>query len=375
MPIYDSKQLEFRSLLEEFLQVYIIPAAQLFDEQEAIPHSFFQLLAQHNYLGAPIPEKWNGAGYNYVQLGLMHEIFGKGLSSLQNILTVVGMVSKPLARLGTDKQRQLWLPKIASGEILVSIALTEPKAGSDLKEIESFAENKGNFYLLNGIKKYITLGQMADLFLVLAKTDEGYTTFLIEKSTPGIVIKPIQNILSLRSNMLAEIHFNHCEIPKEQVLGGVGNGLSRVVALALDEGRYTTACGSVGLAQACLNESRDYARQRKQSGSPIDSHQLIAKLLTEMIVEVKAAREVCFNAGKLRDAGDISYISETLIAKYLSAKVAVNVASNALQLFGAAGFTKEYAIERFYRDAKAMEVIEGTPQVYELNIPKNYFYS
>lgn len=372
MPIYNSQQLELRFQFEKFLSDHIKPNAATFDEQQFIPRSFFDLLAKHHYLGVAIPQKWGGSSYNYVNLGLMHEIFGKGLSSLQNILTVVGMVCKPLVRLGSDNQRKLWLPKISTGEILVSLALTEPNAGSDLNEIGTYAEDKGNFYILNGVKKYITLGQIADLFLVLSKTDNGFTTFLIEKSTPGIEIKPIKNILSLRSNMLSEIKFNGCKIPKEQILGSVGNGLSHVVALALDEGRYTTACGCVGLAQSCLEESRTYASQRKQSNTTLDNHQLILKLLTEMIVEVKAAREVCFNTGQLRDKKDISYISETLIAKYLAAKSSVRVSYRALQIFGAAGFTKEYSIERLYRDAKAMEVIEGTPQVHEINIPKNY---
>lgn len=373
MPIFDEQQLKLRAELEQFLVEHIQPNAQMFDEEQCIPRSFFSLLAKHHYLGASIPQKWSGLDYDYIQLGLIHEILGQGLSSLQNILTVVGMVCKPLAKFGTDEQRQRWLPKISSGEILVSLALTEPNAGSDLKEIETYAEDKGNFYSLYGTKKYITLGQIADLFLVLSKVNNEFVTFLVERSTPGIEIKPIQNILGLRSNMLAEITFQGCELPKDQVLGRVGNGLSSVVALALDEGRYTTAWGCVGLAQACLDESRNYARRRKQSNATIDNHQLISKLLTEMIVDVKAARELCFNTAQLRKEGDISYIAETLIAKYFSAKTVVSTSSRALQIFGAAGFTKDFSIERFWRDAKAMEVIEGTPQVYEINIPKTFF--
>lgn len=373
MPIFNSQEIQFKSYLEEFLYNHIKPNAAMFDESQSIPRSFFHRLAEYHYLGASIPKKWGGLAYDYMKLGLMHEIFGKGLSSLQNILTVIGMVCKPLAKYGTEEQRRQWLPKIASGEILVALALTEPNVGSDLKEIETHAEDRGSFYSLNGVKKYITLGQIADLFLVLAKTKNGFVTFLVEKTTPGVEIKPIKNILSLKSNMLAEIKFNHCEIPKEQILGKEGTGLSQVIMTALDEGRYTTACGCVGLAQACLDESREYANQRKQSNITINNHQLILKLLTEMIVEVKAAREVCYYAGRLRDQGDISYISETLIAKYYSSKIAVNVSSRALQIFGAAGFTKEYSIERFCRDAKVMQVIEGTPQIYEINIPKNYF--
>ena len=373
MPIFTDQQRELRAQFEHFLHEHIQPNAQMFDDEQCFPRSFFSLLAKHQCLGAAIPEKWGGFDYAYPELGLMHEILGQGLASLQNIVTVAGMVSRPLAKFGTDAQCQRWLPKIASGETLVSLALTEPHAGSDFKEITTQAEDKGAFFCLNGTKKYITLGQVADLFLVLCKIGNEFTTILVERTTPGVVVNPIQNILGLRSNMLAEIQFHNCEIPKENLLGRIGNGLSSVVVHALDEGRYTTAWGCVGLAQACLDTSRHYAQHRKQSNVPIDNHQLVQKLLTEMIVETKAARELCFATGQLRKERAISYISETLVAKYFSARMVVDVSARALQIFGAAGFTKEYPIERYWRDAKAMEVIEGTPQIHELSIPKTYF--
>jgi hypothetical protein len=370
MPCYQSAHIQSRAKFENFVTEHLTPISQEFDSKQSIPHTFFSLLAREGYLGSNIPKKFGGQEMDYITLGLLHEEFGKGLCSIENALTVYGMVSKPLIKFGSQHQQQTWLPKIAAGETIVALALTEPNIGSDLKNVEANVITEGEYYILNGKKKYITLGQIADLFLVLAKCCDKNMVLLVEKNTPGLQILPINNILGLRSNMLAEIIFYNCKIPKANLLGQIGNGLTHVIACALDEGRYTTAWGCVGLGQACLNAARNYSDSRVQTENFLKHHQLIQKILTEIIVNVKAAREICFNTGNLRNERDISYISETLVAKYFSSKMAVFVANHALQIFGASGFTKEHAVERFYRDAKIMEVIEGTSQIYEINIPK-----
>lgn len=368
-----TKTIVLKERFQQFLCEHINPNADLFDKEEYIPRDFFSILAREKFLGANVPQNFGGENFNYIELGLLHEIFAQGLASIENILTVNAMVCKSLTRFGTDSQKNKWLPPIIAGQTLVALALTEPHVGSDLQATQTHAIDKGNYFVLNGIKKYITLGQIADLFLVLTKIDGSYSTLLVDKATTNIKITPIRDTLSLRSNMLAEIEFDNCEIPKSQLLGKPGTGLSHVVTTALDEGRYTTACGAVGLAQACLNISRDYAKTRQQSGTTLDNHQLIMRLLTKMIVGVKTARATCHHAAKLRDEGDITHISETLVAKYYAANTAIRVADNAMQLFGGIGVTKASLIERYYRDARAMQIIEGTPQMYEINIPKNYF--
>ena len=372
MPLYQTPYLEYKACFKEFVANEVVSHANSFDTAQAIPRDFFHILAKHGILGACVPKKYGGQGIDYIALGIMHEELAAGLCSLENAVTVYGMVCKPIVRFGNEAQKKTWLPKIVRGEIIVSLALTEPNIGSDLKNVQANAEEVSDSYLLTGKKRYITLGQIADLFLVLAKCDEKHLTLLVERDTPGLTVSPIRDLLGLRSNMLAEISFDRCQVPKQNLLGSSGQGFSQVVQIALDEGRYTTACGCVGLGQACLNTVLQYVETREQYGALIKEHQLIQKMITEIIVNVKAAREVCYHAGVLRENGDFNYLSETLIAKYIASKMTVLASNHALQIFSAAGFTKNHSIERYYRDAKVMEIIEGTSQMYEINIPKYY---
>lgn len=372
MPYYQHTQLEKIFEFQNFVNTEVKPLAQEFDASQTVPRSFFKILAKSGYLGACIPKKYGGQEMDYLTLGLMHEEFGKGYCSVENVLTVFGMVSKSLIRFGTELQKKTWLPKIAAGETIVALAMTEPNIGSDLQNIETHVTLDNDNYILNGTKKYITLGQIADIFLVLAKCNSNNQSvaLLVEKNTPGIMINPIQNLLGLRANMLAEIIFDNCHVPHSNLVGKAGHGLPLIMSCALDEGRYTTACGCVGLGQACLDAVQSYVNYRVQGQTLLKDYQIIQKMITEIITHVKAARELCFNAGNLRMLKDISYLSETLIAKYFASKMAVSVSNHALQIFGASGFTKEHSVERYYRDAKIMEVIEGTSQICEINIPK-----
>ncbi len=373
MPIYQDSHELYREKISDFLKTNITPYANKFDNDQRIPRSVFHDLAHMGCLSAIIPRAYGGQEMDYSMLGIMHEEFGKVLASLENILTVYGMVLRPLIKFGTKEQKEHWLSSITSGETIVAIALTEPEIGSDLASTQTQVTIVNNQYCLNGIKKYITLGQIADLFLVLAKQEDQFITLLIEKNTPGMSIIPIENMLGFRSNMLAEINFQNCLISKHCQLGVLGSGLAQVIACALDEGRYTTAWGSVGIGQACFELAHDYAHKRIQSKALLKDHQLVQKMLTEIIVNVKAGRELCFNAGQLRDQKDFSYIGETLVAKYFASKAAVLAAKRALEIFGAAGFSRESTIERFFRDAQAMELVEGTSQIHEMTIAKMCF--
>lgn len=371
MPNFQPSQKEFKKKFQDFLKKNVgEDVQQLFDLQQFIPRDFLKKLGLAGFLGASVPKKWGGLEMNYIELGLMHESLGQVLASLENIITVFGMVCKALVKFGNEEQKNFWLPKIVLGDAVVALALTEPGIGSDLKNIETQAKLENKYYVLNGKKKYITLGEIADLFLVFANSDGKFVTLLVEKNTPGLKVTPIRDLMGLRSNMLAELSFSDCCIPLKNLLGQHGSGLAHVVSSVLDEGRYTTACGCLGLGQSCLDLGNAYAETRIQSGVFLKDHQLIQKILAKSIAYVKAARELCFHAGYLRDQNDDSYVSETLVAKYFSSEMAVSVSGDILQIFGAAGFTKAYSIERFYRDAKVMSVIEGTTQIYETLIPK-----
>ncbi|HAT7071209.1 TPA: acyl-CoA dehydrogenase [Legionella pneumophila] len=370
MPNYQPRQVKQQRFFNQFIENYLHPYAKNFDKEQNIPRDFFYTLAQNGFLGACIPKQFGGQQWDELTIGIMHESFAKELCSLANILTVLGMVSKSLLQFGSKAQKQRWLPRIASGETLAALALTESNIGSDLEHVETQLLDAGDEFILKGSKKYITLGQIADLFLVLANCQGQLTAVLVEKDTPGLIIAPMSNFLGLRSNMLAEIFFDNCRIPKTNLLGSIGIGFNCVIQTALDEGRYTTAYGCVGLGQACLDAALGYTQKRKQFDRRLDEHQLIQKMITEMVVQVKAARELCFYAGELRQQKNPAYIAETLIAKYAASKMVVFVSNHALQIFGAAGFEETYPVERYYRDAKVMEIIEGTSQMHEILISK-----
>lgn len=366
-------QLAIQTELQSFVSREIIPKASEFDAQGALSPDIIPKLAQMGYLGALLPEASGGREMNMVSLAMMHEEFGRGCSSLRSLLTVHGMAALAVLKWGTEEQRERWLKKLATGSAIGAFALTEPNVGSDAKSIETTAVLTDDGYLLNGKKKWITFGQIADVFLFFAKLDGKPTSFLVEKSSPGLTIKPVGGLLGLRASGTAELDLVDCRIPKENLVGGPGFGLSHVALYSLDYGRYSIACGSVGIGQACLDECLHYSRKRKQFGEPLRQHQLIQKMITEMVVNVKAARLLCYHAGYLKDNGDPDSIMETWNAKYFATTMLEKITSDAVQIHGANGCSSEYPVERYYRDAKIMAIIEGTTQMHEVLIATNAF--
>jgi len=362
------EQLEFQNECRAFVNQEVIPFANKFDKEQYIPVELIRKIASRGCLSATIPKKYGGSELDMITLGLLHEEFGRGYASVQNIITVFGMASQGIVRFGTKEQKQKWLPKIASGETIAAFALTEPNIGSNINRIETTYTEEDEAFVLNGRKKWTTLGQIADLFLVFAQCNNVFSAFLVENGTPGFTIKHIEDVLGLRGNMLAELEFNGCRIPKSNIVGKQGIGISQVAAFSLDLGRYTTAWGCIGLGQACLEASLNYVGKRKQFGVYLKEHQLIQKMITDMIVDVKAARLVCFNAGYLRETCDPQFITETLIAKYYASTMVNKVAGNAVQIHGANGCSSDYHVQRCMRDAKIMEIIEGATQIYETQI-------
>lgn len=370
MSFYTARYEKQKKIFNKFIKEFLQPYSKIFDKEQSIPRHFFISLAENGFLGASIPKQFGGQAWDELTIGIMHELFAKELCSLANILTVFGMVNGALVQFGSSKQKEKWLPQIAIGKTLVALALTESKIGSDLAHVETELLDSKDQFILKGSKKYITLGQIADLFLVLAQYKGKPTAILVEKNTPGLSISPMYDFLGLRSNMLAEIFFDECPIAQDQILGTIGTGLSCVVQAALNEGRYTTAYDCIGLGQACLDAVNVYTQDRYQFGKPLKEHQLIQKMLTEIIVQVKAARELCFCAGVLKKKKNPDYLAEILAAKYFSSKMVVFVANHTLQIYGAAGFDERYVVERYYRDAKVMELIEGSSQMHEILISK-----
>lgn len=364
-------QAEFRT----FVNNNIIPYAEQNDREERIPRDIINKLSEKKYLGSMIPKEYGGAEMEMVTIGILNEEFGRGCSSVRSLLTVHGMVALAILRWGTEEQRKQLLPKMATGEIIGAFGLTEPDIGSDAKNIRTKAVLRDNKYIINGQKKWITMGQVANLFLIFARYEDKVTAFLVERDTLGFSTKPITGMLGARASMIAEISMENCQIPKENIIGRQGTGMTHIALSSLEYGRYTVAWGCVGIGQACLEESINYSRERKQFNVPLSHHQLIQKMIAEMAIDVKAARLMCYNAGYLKDEKEPDSIMETWAAKYYASRMATKVAADAVQIHGANGCQRKYPVERYYRDAKINEIIEGTTQIHELLIASNAFRS
>jgi glutaryl-CoA dehydrogenase (non-decarboxylating) len=231
----------------------------------------------------------------------------------------------------------------------------------------------GEEYVVDGTKRWTTFGQIADLFLVFVRCEGQPTALLVERDRPGVRVEPMRGLLGTRASMLAEIRFEGCRVPRGNLLGRIGFGLTHVVATALEQGRYSVAWGAVAVAQACLEASQRYATERRQFGVPIGDHQLVRAMIADMIANVRAGRLLCCRAGHLRSIGDPGAHAEVMVAKYFCARMAAKVASDAVQIHGAVGCSSEAPVARYLRDAKVLEIIEGSNQIQQITIPRFTF--
>ncbi|MBN3876732.1 MULTISPECIES: acyl-CoA dehydrogenase family protein [unclassified Nostoc] len=360
-------QAKFRAFVNE----EICPSAGEWDRKEFTPPELIKKIAEHGFLGAILPQEYGGKGMDMITYGILNEELGRGCSSVRSLLTVHNMVAYALCKWGNKSQKEYWLPKFASGEIIAAFALSEPNVGSDAKSVETTATLVGDAYILNGQKKWITYGQIADVFLVFGKCEGKPTAFLVEKNSPGLSVKAMSGILGVRASMSAELLFNNCHVSLENLVGKLGFGFSYIASSALDYGRYSVASGCVGIAQACLEACIKYTNERKQFGVYLKEHQLIRQMITQMITKVKAARLLCYQAGYLKDINDPNSIMETAIAKYFASTVATKIANDAVQIHGGNGCSSEYPVERYLRDSKIMEIIEGSTQIQEITIAES----
>jgi glutaryl-CoA dehydrogenase (non-decarboxylating) len=363
-------QREFQQSCRTFVAREVMPYAEAYDESEQFPPEVSRKMAAAGYLGANAPAEYGGLALDAISLGLLYEEFGRGCASARSLLTVHSMVLLSFLRWGSPTQKATWVQRLATGTAVAAFALSEPNAGSDATSLETTAVLDGDHYLLNGRKKWITFAQIADLFLLFAKVEGQITAFIVERDSPGLTIEPIGGLSGCRASMLAELHLDNCRIPAGNLVGRPGFGWTTVGTMALDHGRYSVACGCVGLAQACLDASLAYTMERQQFGLPLAEHQLIQQMVTDMAVNIEAARLLCFRAGYLRQEGDSGAMLATSMAKYQATNTASKAAAAAVQMHGANGFTRAYSVQRHWRDAKVMEVIEGSTQIQQVLIAK-----
>lgn len=353
-----------------FTDSVLVPAAESFDLTGRIPENILKLLAQEGYWGSVISRASGGTGAGMTDFAVLHEEVGRGCSSVRSLLTVHSMVLFALARWGSPAARDRWFAPMVDGDLRGAFCLSEAAAGSDVSLIATVAERTADGYLLNGTKKWTTGGQIADLLLVFARGERGISAFLVDADRPGVERVPVDGMLGTRGSMLAEIRFRDCRIDPDALIGAQGMGPA-VVAGVLDIGRLSVAAGSVGIIQACLDASVTHASNRVQGGAPLREHQLVQRMIARMSVDAQAARLLCLEAARLKEAGDPRTIAATCTAKYFAATGAMRAAEDAVQIHGAQGCAEGAAVGRFFRDAKVMEIIEGSTQIQELLIAQD----
>jgi len=369
---FSQEQKMIQETIRKFAKEEIAPAARENDKKARFPREIFKKLADLGFMGTPIPEEYGGAGFDYISHAIVAEEIGRVDSSLRGTYSVqVSLVELPLFTFGSEEQKKKYLPKLTSGEWIGCFGLTEPNAGSDPASMISTAVKDGDDYILNGQKTWITNAGLADLAIVYAKTDRdagarGITAFLVEKGFEGFSTKDIHDKLGLRASNTGEIFLENCRVPKESVLGEVNKGF-KVALGTLDFGRFTVAAGCVGAAQGCIDICKDYAKQRIQFGKPIASFQLVQQMIADMVVECEAGRLLVYRVGDMKNKG-MPNTRETSIAKYYCSEMVNRVAYKAIQIHGGYGFSGEYDVERFYRDARINTLYEGTSQIQQLII-------
>ena len=358
-----------RATAREFCARELVPNAQAWDEAEELPRSLVAQLAGAGFLAASLPEELGGGGLDSISYCLLCEELGRADSSVRGIVSVSnGLFGKTVAKWGSEEQRAAWLPRLGAGEALGCYALTEPGCGSDAAALVTRAVRDGDDWVLSGSKVFITLGSWADVAIVFALTGgegpRGLTAFLVPTGTAGFFAYPLKGKLGLRAQDTAELSLEGVRVPDAARLGEAGQGF-KVAMSALDNGRVSLAAGCVGIAQGSLDAAVSYARERMAFGRPVGGFQLVQQLLAETHVETEAARLLTWRAARMRDAGQ-SINSASSMAKWYASDVAMRCATDAVQIYGGAGYSRDNPVERLMRDAKGAQIYEGTNQIHRL---------
>ncbi|WP_232697933.1 acyl-CoA dehydrogenase [Brevibacillus daliensis] len=369
------EQLMMRNMVRDFAKNEVLPFVSHMEETEEFPRPLIAKMATLGLMGIPIPEKWGGAEADFLSYIIAIEEISKVSAALGVILSVHTSVgTTPILYFGTDEQKNKYVKKLASGEYLGAFALTEPQAGSDAASIRTSAVRKGDHYLLNGNKVFITNGGEADTYVTFAVTDpsmgsKGITAFIVEKDSPGFTVGKKEKKMGLFGSNTTELIFDQAEIPVSNRIGEEGDGF-KIALSNLDIGRIGIAAQALGIAEAALQYSVDYAKERKQFGGPIGKQQAIAFKLADMATRVEASKLLVYQAASLQMKG-LPCSKEASIAKRFAADTAMFTATEAIQIFGGYGYTREYPVERLFRDAKVTQIYEGTTQIQQIVLAKH----
>jgi len=364
-----------QQMVRDFAQNEIAPLAAEIDRTDEFPLELVKKMGSLGLLGIPVPEEHDGVGADFVSYMLAIEEVSYASASAGVILAVHTSVgTMPILKFGTDEQKSKYVPRLATGELIGAFGLTEPSAGSDASSIRTRAVREGDVYVLNGSKIFITNGEVADLFIVFAATDpslgaKGVSAFIVERGTPGFAIGKKEHKMGMNGSGTVELVFDNAQVPATQLLGREGEGFT-IAMSNLDGGRIGIGAQALGIARAAFDAAREYAKQREQFGKQIADFQGVQFMLADMATKIEAARLLIYQAASLREAG-LPCSQQASMAKYYASDAAMQVTTDAVQLFGGYGYSKEYPVERFMRDAKVTQIYEGTNQIQRVVVAKN----
>ncbi|GAM12725.1 acyl-CoA dehydrogenase [Mesobacillus selenatarsenatis] len=370
---FTEEQEMMRKMVRDFAQTEIAPFVEKMEEGE-FPREILRKMGELGLMGIPVPEEYGGSEMDFISYIIaIHEI-SKVSATVGVILSVHTSVgTNPILYFGTEEQKGKYVPKLAAGEYLGAFCLTEPSAGSDAASLKTRAVKKDGHYVLNGSKVFITNGGEADVYIVFASTNpeagtKGVSAFIVEKDTPGFIVGKDEHKMGLYGSRTVQLTFEDMKVPEENLLGQEGEGF-KIAMSNLDSGRIGIAAQALGIAEAALEAATDYAKERVQFGKPIAAQQGVGFKLADMATSVEAAKLLIYRAAQLRSEGQKCGI-EASMAKLFTSRTAVEVTTEAIQVFGGYGYTKEYPVERYFRDAKVTEIYEGTSEIQKIVISK-----
>jgi alkylation response protein AidB-like acyl-CoA dehydrogenase len=358
----------------DFAEAYIRPYVMEWDESQYFPIELFQKMGEYGFMGVLVPEEYGGAGLGYQEYVTIIEEVAKVCGSIGLSLAAHNsLCTNHILTFGTEEQKQKYLPRLATGEWIGAWGLTEPNTGSDAGRMQCVAEKDGDYYVINGAKNWITHGKSGQVAVLIARTGKlldshGMSAFIIERGTPGFYAGKKENKLGMRASETAEMIFDHCRIHKSQLLGKEGDGFIQAMKI-LDGGRISIGALALGIAKGAYEASVQYAKERQQFGQPIANFQGIGFKLADMATKIQAAELLIREAGELKNK-HLPTTKISAIAKYYASEVSVQVATDAVQIFGGYGYTKDYPVEKFYRDSKLCTIGEGTSEIQKLVISR-----
>ncbi len=371
---FDENQIAIKNTIREFAEKQIKPRVMEFDEAQKFPMDIMQQLGELGFLGILVPEEFGGSQLGYVEYALVVEELARIDPSISlSVAAHNGLCVNHINMFANDELKKKYLPDLAGGRKIGAWALTEPGSGSDAAGMQTTAVKEGDHYILNGTKNFITHGGVGGTAVVMAITDKskgkkGISAFIVEKGTKGFFVGKKENKLGMRASETTQLAFDNCKVPAENLIGNEGEGFSQAMKI-LEGGRISIASLSVGLAQGCLESALAYSKERKQFGKALSEFQATQFKLADIATDVEAARIMTFKAARLKDEGK-NILDIASKAKLFASEIATKAANEAVQILGGYGFTKDYPVEKFYRDVKLLTIGEGTSEVQRIVIAR-----